>query len=101
MLLTLALKFIDVVTRLLCGNAIVTVALVLGLNVDATILPGHTCGVVRAVGELKVRVILVTLLALKETLSLFALKRTVSVSSSSGRLAPSVVALAASFTVVA
>jgi len=96
---TLVLKLIEVVKRLLCAKAIVSVALVLGLYVDDTIVPGHTCGVVKAVGELRVRVILVVLLALRETLSLFALNRIVSVRSSSGRIAPSVVALAESFIV--
>jgi len=96
---TLVLKLIEVVKRLLCAKAIVSVALVLGLYVDDTIVPGHTCGVVKTVGELRVRVILVVLLALRETLSLFALNRIVSVRSSSGRIAPSVVALAESFIV--
>jgi hypothetical protein len=95
-------RLIDVVRRLLtCGNVIVTVALVLGLNVEDAIEPGHTCGVGSTVGELKLKRILLVPLALNEVPPLLALNLNVNVHTSSGYLSPRVVPLIASLSVAA
>lgn len=95
-------RLIFVVRRLLtCGNVIVTVALVLGLNVEDATTPGHTCGVGSTVGELKLKRILLVSLALSDTPSLLALNLNVNVHTSSGYLSPRVVPLIASLSVAA
>lgn len=79
----------------------VTVALVLGLNVEDATTPGHTCGVGCTVGELKLKRMLLVPLALNDTPSLLELSLNVSVHISSGYCAPRVVPLVASLSVAA
>ena len=98
----MAERLIDVVKSDRCGKVIVRVtALVCGLYVDVATLPGHTCGVGIAVGELRLKLMLVTGPAALSVLNDVALVEMVSVQISSGKELPSVVPLVVSLSVAA